>query len=466
MFFRNLMESKQMSLNPGDIRMQLNLKSRVEYSSETVEEELYLEHNQGSKLLRMTNCIFNHNVHLSLDASGTYNFDFTGSTFHGQLHILVTNVTNTKITLRKATFYHGLTIRCDSPIEIDCSEMKWDFQIVLDESKIDRLIFDKVKYATESAIHQIHAEYLNIISKATFKESELGEAYFSYSEFDCTANFGKCTFKSVHCMDAKFKFDVYLTDTEFGEFASFNGSEFTGTLIAFYLNQQSKQCLGDFSGCSFEKNVYFDSATFANFSCERSNFQKQASFNNSKFGEVDFIGSFFQNGADFTHTKYLRGGIETFRIIKSELLRAGNKVESLYYQSYEMHLYDEDKNWTTAPSEKILLLLNRLSTNHGIDWVRGIVFTFIVSVSFYSLYILSLPCKAFEWGWDGWASFRIASNYVVTNYFNFLSLFRDFSLLNDRCPYWLSSGIDFIGRIFIAYGVYQTIQAFRKYGKS
>lgn len=267
-------------------------------------------------------------------------------------------------------------------------------------------------------------------------------------------------------MDAVFKDDLYLNYTEFGEKVFFNATQIQGKVIAPFVNQKSERCIADFSGCSFGNSVYFDSSTFHKFICIRSAFKQPVSFNNSKYWFVDFIGTHFAYGCDFSHTRYTSGSIETFRIIKAELVKAGNRVESLYYQSQELSRYDAQITWRAQPLEKFMLLLNKLSSNHGINWGRGVVFTFCVSLLFYSVYVCTVPDSGIAFGWAGWQSFRVAMDYFFKNYFKFLSIFRDFTFIDGTNPNAISHAIDFLGRIFIAYGIYQTVQAFRKYGKS
>jgi hypothetical protein len=112
-----------------------------------------------------------------------------------------------------------------------------------------------------------------------------------------------------------------------------------------------------------------------------------------------------------------------------------------------------------------LLLLNRVSTKHGVSWIRGIAFTLGVGIVFYAVYLTILPCAKVEWGYTNGEDFKAAVDYSVRNFINFIAIFRDFTFLHDGCPNMWSSIVDFVARIFIAYGIYQTIQAFRKYGK-
>ena len=119
----------------------------------------------------------------------------------------------------------------------------------------------------------------------------------------------------------------------------------------------------------------------------------------------------------------------------------------------------------------ILLLLNRISNKFGTDWIRGVSFIVIMGViTSYILLKKSYNFWSFEpYNLKAWeesvAFFLNVINIVDMKPFDngvksangLIQLVQD----ND-----FNNIILFIGRIFIGYGYYQTIQAFRKFGKS
>ena len=104
--------------------------------------------------------------------------------------------------------------------------------------------------------------------------------------------------------------------------------------------------------------------------------------------------------------------------------------------------------------DSLLLFLNWISNNNGKSWSRGILFTLIVAFFFYWLYltVLGLSLNTNEWWKD----------YIL-----FISSFPKLDL--EKYGYanskWSVSLIIWLSRIFISYGIYQTVAAFRKYGK-
>lgn len=68
-------------------------------------------------------------------------------------------------------------------------------------------------------------------------------------------------------------------------------------------------------------------------------------------------------------------------------------------------------------------------------------------------------------GWESFDSFMINTSEVLKNYFIFLLSTHRFNEFSYIEPTGLSYFIDVIARVFISYGIYQTIQAFRKFGR-
>lgn len=104
--------------------------------------------------------------------------------------------------------------------------------------------------------------------------------------------------------------------------------------------------------------------------------------------------------------------------------------------------------------DSIILVLNSLSNKHGQSWLRGIIFTLIIAFGFFILYIINI---------SNFPSF----SKLIKDYILFISSFpklqlEEFSELNKT---WNVSLVIWLSRIFISYGIYQTVSAFRKYGK-
>lgn len=138
--------------------------------------------------------------------------------------------------------------------------------------------------------------------------------------------------------------------------------------------------------------------------------------------------------------------------LKQIAKRKGDIDASIKYQSLEYKQLLLSK--TIISFDKLLLLLNWTSNNYGKSWFRGILFTFTISFSLFLLYINNLEVSH--------ENINYFEDYVLFfTSFPKLQLER-FSELNNS---WNVSLIIWLSRIFISYGIYQTVAAFRKYGK-
>lgn len=110
----------------------------------------------------------------------------------------------------------------------------------------------------------------------------------------------------------------------------------------------------------------------------------------------------------------------------------------------------------------IVLFLNWLSNYYGAAYMQGIIFTLGVGGLFFYFLMLSTP--VYEFGWfDLKILYSNIPNYATfllpTHKFDFLGPnFLKKSDLSNWFYFW-----DISGRIFIGYGIYQTVQAFRKF---
>ena len=111
-------------------------------------------------------------------------------------------------------------------------------------------------------------------------------------------------------------------------------------------------------------------------------------------------------------------------------------------------------------SEKILLWFNKNSNNFGTNWFIGVNFTTLVALITYVVITLFSSNVTLQLNAEGVGNFLKALVDVLN-----LTDWNDMTILGKKLNNWQYITL-FIGRIFIAYGIYQTVQAFRKYGKS
>ncbi len=135
-------------------------------------------------------------------------------------------------------------------------------------------------------------------------------------------------------------------------------------------------------------------------------------------------------------------------------------------------IYALDKTWLKVfkqiPITDILLLrFNTLSNKNGTSWMRGLLFTTGAAASFYTLYAYSTGEIVWSADASSWIIFNTIYWKEVLGYLWLVDLDGYKNIFDDTKDISLKSAFIFLfGKIFIAYGIYQTISAFRKYGKS
>ena len=153
------------------------------------------------------------------------------------------------------------------------------------------------------------------------------------------------------------------------------------------------------------------------------------------------------------------------------------KFHSLELQAYEIQI--ESKKWYNG--DRILLWLNKISNKQGLSWGRGIKFTigswicsyllFLIITRMEDIYALLIG-RPVDWTY----SLDIGNGISYLWSLNFLNTLSSWMEKIEFSSVWwiavlkviqLLFGIFIylIGKIAIGYGIYQTIVAFRKYGK-
>ena len=363
----------------------------------------------------------------------------------------------------------------------------------------------------------------NIYFSEAFFETDVD---FSGSQFN-TISFGNATFdRNVRFHKTTFNNNIVFFNTSFNKLVEFYRAHFYKPIQFHFTDFLDRAIFSSsefdeevqFLHCRVDSNSYirFESVTFRkSLDISRSNFNDKANFWNIELEEGDtFISSKYQNDFDEkaktestknTPTIYKKIR-ETYRIIKSNFYSQNNKIEALKFSKREILVYEKEVK--SLSTDKILLLANKFSNNYGTNWVKGLLFTMLSGFITYStiLYIeekvnstysILLICVLFVVIMSKTENIKEIQQKVSFVFFSCLyvtilcfcntpfainwELFIEHYLkvLNviDLKPFekeensiFNLSGLSylflFIGRIFIGYGYYQTIQAFRKFGKS
>ena len=126
----------------------------------------------------------------------------------------------------------------------------------------------------------------------------------------------------------------------------------------------------------------------------------------------------------------------------------------LDFQTEELHSFlmtlAPRKDWRTI----FQLVAMRISNEYGANWVRGVIFVLLINLVFVSL---AYSQRSFQLDTSGLSNYLIG---YISSIFSLLTVPQKYFVSNWEVIWF------YISRIFIAFGIYQTIAAFRKFGKS
>ena len=254
-------------------------------------------------------------------------------------------------------------------------------------------------------------------------------------------------------------------DTDFGKEIIFEKVEFSGGCSFEKIKNLLKTTM-KFTNCNFDKNVNFDVGKVDMLDFKETYFKGIVSFQDVVCNKISIDKTHFEKVAffnDFTINNIEKCNLKTIRIIKNQLIKTENKVDFSKYNSIEYNILLNQENLPF--SEKFLLILNKKSNYFNTDWMLGIKFTLKISLAFFAVllfvnsiipnsdYPLIINSKS------EFADVEITLKYFLKFIFNIG--FKDEEIQSNG---WLFL-IFIFSKILIGFGVYQTIQAFRKYGK-
>lgn len=226
----------------------------------------------------------------------------------------------------------------------------------------------------------------------------------------------------------------------------------------------------------------------------------------SKITEMFVTGTKLPEKLNHKNPEQLRVG---YGQLKKVYENRGDVTTANEYFARQMNAYMETLTWSKHRWELINLWLNRVSTNHGQSWLRGLLATLIISALFFGGYVLTLGILSDAESlliamvgalaalllamvlpkipWKN--STAVLSGFLLTILYFWIILPSFNQLIHDVWSYFpefinpLHEGgfiaqelsqakesdgsriVEGLSRIFIAYFIYQLIQAFRKHGK-
>lgn len=338
-----------------------------------------------------------------------------------------------------------------------------------------------------------------IISKGTsnnllFKNCILNEVNFEDGVFGSDEKVndkkGKVRFHDCRIQKANFR------NTTFHGLADFWKTTFISRVIFYktdFLN------ITIFSAVTFKENVLFTYSLFNSKTIFRGTKSEKGmdlslAIISGELNLFDLNLKYFRHSEPLTEEDYehevseagsipLKNKQETYRILKKKYEGQSDNIRALDFKYLERtsqsrattkeifrtrkftneHFLDFIYAKLKAFVNQIIHILNLFSNGYGKSYFLGLVFTFIIGSLFFSLSLLSTSIYKLS---DFTHPFFIIEGNV-SHFLNFLNPTHKFNYLGKEFAletFYIGFYIwDFVGRIFVGYGIYQTIQAFRKY---
>ena len=417
------------------------------------------------------NCVFNSDV--TIQSNKKVNTEFAGYNvkgvfmFIGETGVLVLKNINQNQPIEEQSI--NINVNCSGLIvqgvgaksikfsdgralngEITCSEINvsefimgifsLNSEMSISNSKIDELQVQKVigdirslKIA-ESRIGKVELP-MNALFKTSFIRSSIESLILiDQNEKDSILNIEKTTIK-------KLQFERVINN---GLISMKELNIPIDGLIAFKSSNLGK---ADFIYCDFSKAIL--------------------DFENSKITEAFF------SETEFPRTVLVDGQVNhgqaqlTFGQLATAFQKQGDNIRTLEFNSRELDAHYKTISWFSSRFfQKVSLWLNAVSNNFGRDWFRATIFSLGVGFVFFCLLLIST--NMYRWGFPSFDSRMLPAYLKFMNplrFFELEAMFNNTPAQEKIKLTELSYLADFGGRIFIAYGYYQTIQAFRRFGR-
>jgi len=357
-------------------------------------------------------------------------------------------------------------ILSESDNYIDLDECKinhlFDFRIILSRLKEDVKFRDKINIRND--INEFGFEVFYCILKIPLRcETTVFTkgAFFELIEFE----------KYVQFIGAVFESEYSFQKSVFHSSVNLSTVDFETTI-------SSKHDLS-FYRTIFKKDVSFFMTHFHNTANFRSAiFHEGLDINYAEFTNIDLSNIEMKGDAMLInyHTAiFLQvNNRETGLYLKQHALKMQDSVNVLYFKKLEMEAYR--KTLLTRPpemeipaikrkinnikiqSDLLILWLSKWSNSYGNSFLLGILFTLTVWFIFFSWFIVMRDGIGSTFIWTDKRYLYEAVNYIW--------LFNGIGGLSvNNSVTWGCIFPFFIGKIFITFGIYQTIVAFRKYSK-
>lgn len=156
------------------------------------------------------------------------------------------------------------------------------------------------------------------------------------------------------------------------------------------------------------------------------------------------------NAYNSTKPEYLR---ELFRQLKNVCAKNMDKISQLQFEKMEMLFYSDQLTWKSNFQDWFILKTNKISNNHGISWLRPLLW--LVGLTFIFYTIINYISGSFHCYHIGQYLYFLLP---IHNINDVLCLNIADIKYNNWIYFW-----DITQRIVSAYLIFQFLRAFRKF---
>ncbi len=404
----------------------------------------------------------------------------------------------------------------------DFEDCVFDFPIRIDDKEVQSIKFTECQFKEKFELYTTIKGEADF-NQSVFEKEALFSDYLSEGYDNCTGS----VFEGSLCFkETIFKQRVDFIKVEFKGYTNFNDTKFEEKAKArFYFakflndvsfNNTRFEDLADFFSVEFSRIVIFNKTDFLGTTVfAKAKFEQNVLFTYSRIDElIIFRETQFNRGLDLSlaiiqgnintfgislknenyekaeekkpEEKYITDeGIifdenkrETFRILKHHNIIQHNSIDSFNYARQEHLAYSEElwkrvkKKEYKAIEDLAIFKFNKWSNNLGTSYLKGVRFTLLFGMFFFYLTAISTQQYYFKFptlstnmskNWESLCSIGEIIYDCLPYYFKFMNPTHKVDFMEK--PETFFYFWDLLGRIFISYGVYQTVQAFRKYRK-
>jgi len=426
------------------------------------------DNSQRTKIIHLQKCKFSFSInlgtlfHILKDRNSDFNcLDFSDSIFQYPIKLCLIN--QKLVYDNKKNLIDSLFPKTKLDFELDfsacqfldtvrfsgiefCSDLSFIKAVFVKEVVFSGLVFKRYLRLIETSFRaDVQFDHLELNDKSIFFST-----IHDRTKFEGNSYFSNVVFMEAKFWDFVFTKDVFFQNTVFDCPAFFNNTKFLGKTVF-----SSVETIGL---SEFKNKIYFDNAEINELVLERLIFEKVISFNYAIIKNIS-IDNVHCYGFPLSLVGTSIGNVKnegTARFLKSEAMKSNDPFLVAELNAKEMTMHYNELKWRNNFFDKIIFLLNKISTNFGEKWQRGVLFIFLSWLLSFSL-IITLR--------DGIGrTFIWFDNDYLKEAVSYIWQFGSLDVLGNTYG-WVDIIVFIVGKILIAYGVYQTISAFRKYGK-